>query len=109
MAQRPVLVEAETESAQPVGRRRSARAAVSLDARLVCAGFDRALCKVTDISIHGARLEIRSPLRAGSLVWLTLPEMGHRSARVVWATDSEAGCEFMLPLTGKALKALTAS
>ena len=76
------------------GRRRSARAPVSLDARIGRGGLDRALCKVTDISLHGARLQTYSSLKKGSMIWLTLPKLGQIAATIVWADDFEAGCQF---------------
>ncbi|MCP3729093.1 PilZ domain-containing protein [Sphingomonas sp. MG17] len=81
-----------------LGRRRSPRAPVSLDARVGRGGLDRALCKVTDLSLGGARIEMFSELRKDSMIWLTLPVVGHWAARVVWSSDFEAGLEFQIPL-----------
>jgi hypothetical protein len=81
-----------------LGRRRSPRAPVSLDARVGRGGLDRALCKVTDLSLGGARIEMFSALRKDSMIWLTLPVVGHWAARVVWSSDFEAGLEFQIPL-----------
>ncbi|WP_188054954.1 MULTISPECIES: PilZ domain-containing protein [unclassified Sphingosinithalassobacter] len=103
------MFAAEVEPAEGLGRRRSSRAPVSLDARIGRGGLDRALCKVTDLSMHGARLQTYSALKAGSMVWLTLPNVGHCAARVVWADDFEAGCEFRNPLPVEAFEALVAS
>lgn len=90
---------AEFEPAIPVSRRRSRRAPVSLDARLGRTGLDRALCKVVDLSLHGARLITYSPLRLGQRIWLTLPEVGPRIARVVRVDEFDAGVEFDRPIT----------
>ena len=98
---------AEIEPAE-LGRRRSPRAPVSLDAKIGRGGLDRALCKVTNISMHGARLQTYSALRAGSMIWLALPDVGHCAAHVVWADDFEAGCEFQTPLTPEAFQHLAA-
>ncbi len=54
------MFAAEFEPAMSNGRRRSPRAPVSLDARLGRGGLDRALCRVTDVSLHGARLHTYS-------------------------------------------------
>lgn len=102
------LFAAEYEPAESLGRRRSPRAPVSLDARIGRGGLDRALCKVTDLSIHGARLQTFSELRLGSMIWLALPKVGHCAAKVVWANDFEAGLEFQAPLTMEAFETLTA-
>ncbi len=99
---------AEFEPALSEGRRRSVRAPVSLDAKIGRGGLDRALCKVTDLSLHGARIHTYSELRADSLLWLSLPGVGHVVARVVWARDFEAGLEFKSPLPEAAFEALTA-
>lgn len=89
------------------GRRRSPRAAVSLDARIGRGGLDRTLCKVTDLSRHGARLQTYSALRKGALIWLTLPGHGQRATRIMWADDFEAGCLFEDPLSQAEFDALT--
>ncbi|MDT8758068.1 PilZ domain-containing protein [Sphingomonas psychrotolerans] len=99
---------AEFEPAEGLGRRRTARAPVSLDARLGRGGLDRALCRVTDLSINGARLQTYSELRSGTMIWLTLPGVGQCTACVVWAHDFEAGVEFQMPLTPKDFDTLTA-
>ncbi len=88
---------------EPVGkedrRRRSPRAPVALDAQIGKSG--RTLCKVVDISVHGARLHTYSALQRGSLIWLMLPRVGHVAARVMWADDLAAGCQFEPALTTK--------
>ncbi|MEG3180091.1 PilZ domain-containing protein [Sphingomonas sp. LT1P40] len=82
-----------------LGRRSSPRAPVSLDAKVGRGGLDRALCKVTDLSLGGARISIFSELRKDSVIWLTLPHVGHWAARVVWSSDFEAGLAFQIPLS----------
>jgi hypothetical protein len=81
------------------GRRRSARRPVSLDAQMGRGGLARALCRVVDISEHGARLQTFTALKRGAVIWLTLPGVGHHTAEVKWADDFTAGCEFQEPLT----------
>lgn len=103
------MFAAEYEPAQALGRRRSPRAPVSLDARIGRGGLDRALCKVTDLSIHGARLQTYSAIKAGTVIWLTLPRIGHVAATVRWADDFEAGCEFREPLSPAMFAALVAA
>ena len=92
------MIAAEIEPAEPVGRRRSPRAPVSLDSELGRGGLARALCKIVDVSMHGVSLQTYSALRQGSLVWLTLPEIGQRAVKVLRADDFAAGCEFLQPL-----------
>lgn len=90
------MFAAEFEPADTYGRRRSPRAPVSLDAHIGKAA--RTLCKVTDISIHGARLQTYSALAKGSTIWLTLPGSPPIAADVKWADDYNAGCQFKQPL-----------
>lgn len=92
------MIAAEFEPALSNGRRRSPRAPVSLDARIGRGGIDRALCKITDLSIHGVGVQSYSTMQVGSMIWLTLPVIGARAARVVRAGDFDAGCEFLQPL-----------
>ena len=89
-----------------IGQRLSSRAPVSLDARVGRGGIDRALCRVTDLSLSGARIEMFSELRRDSMIWLTLPHVGHWAARVAWTRDFEAGLEFHIPLTEGELQRL---
>lgn len=89
-----------------LGRRRAPRAPVSLDAKVGRGGLDRALCKVVDLSTHGAKIETYSEIRRDSVIWLTLPHVGHWAARVVWSNDFEAGLEFQIPLSEDEFEAL---
>ncbi len=102
------MFAAEFEPAQIVGRRLPHRSPVSLNARLARGGLNRTLCKVTDLSMHGARLQSYSTMRKGEKILLTLPMLGQVSATVMWATDFEAGCQFHMPLDYDAYEQLTA-
>jgi hypothetical protein len=106
--EKPAPFAAEFEPAESLGRRRAPRAPVSLDARIGRGGLDRALCKVVDLSVHGARLQTYSALRPGVMIWLALPRVGHVAARVIWADDFEAGLEFQDPLPSDDFERLTA-
>ncbi len=90
------MFAAEFEPADTNGRRRSPRAPVVLDAHIGKGA--RTLCKVVDISIHGARLQTYSALIKDSTIWLTLPGAGSIAADVKWADDYAAGCQFKQPL-----------
>jgi hypothetical protein len=100
------MFAAEFEPAETSSRRRSLRAPVSFDARLGRGGLCRALCKVVDVSMHGARLSTYSALVRGSTIWLTLPGVAHVAADVKWADDFLAGCQFHKALTQDQLAAL---
>lgn len=86
-------IRAEYEPAV-LGRRKSPRAPVSLDAKLGRGGLDRTSCRVTDLSREGARISSYSALRKDSVIWLTLPGVGQVAATVRWADDFQAGCQF---------------
>lgn len=98
---------AEFEPAEALGRRRSRRAPVSFDAGIGRGGLDRALCRVADLSIHGARILTYSALRRGQEIWLNLPGVGPRIARVARADEFEAGLDFETPLTEDEFDLLT--
>ncbi|WP_404369431.1 PilZ domain-containing protein [Sphingomonas sp. MMS24-J45] len=100
------MIAAEFEPAPKPDRRRSRRAATSINAGLGRDGLDRALCKVTNISLHGARLHTYSPMDKGASIWLTLPRIGQVTATIVWADDFEAGCQFEEPLDDAAFAKL---
>jgi hypothetical protein len=88
--------------------RRAARKAVSLDAGMFDAGHHGSLCRITDLSLSGARLQTFSDLMPGSSILLTLPGAVRRLTRVVWARDYEAGCQFEEPLSPFEFDLLTA-
>jgi hypothetical protein len=90
------MLAVEFQSAEIDRRRRSPRAPLSLDGQIGKSG--RTLCKVIDVSRHGARLAIHSALKRGSTIWLILPELGQIAAHVRWSDDFSAGCEFEKPL-----------
>ncbi|WP_284052852.1 PilZ domain-containing protein [Stakelama marina] len=105
---KPIQFAAEFEPAEPPARRRSERSCVSFDAKLGRGGLARTLCKVVDLSRHGCRIQTYSPMRENALIWLTLPGIGPRVARVAWAGDFLAGCAFEEPLDPQELDHLLA-
>ncbi|MBX9730513.1 MAG: PilZ domain-containing protein [Sphingomonas sp.] len=100
------MFTAEFEPAETNGRRRTPRAPVSLDARIGRGGLDRTLCRVVDLSVYGAKLQTYSTLRVGSMIWLTLPQIGQVAASIIWSDDFAAGCQFQTPLEEEAFNAL---
>ncbi|WP_267380217.1 MULTISPECIES: PilZ domain-containing protein [unclassified Sphingomonas] len=101
------MFAAEFQPVQDQGRRRSARAPVALEAKVGGDGLERTLCKVIDVSIHGARIQTYSALKRGAMIWLTLPLIGAVAADVMWADDFNAGCQFRAPLDLAAFETLT--
>jgi hypothetical protein len=91
--------EPATLETRPERRGGAKRTPVSLDARMGRGGLARALCKVVDVSTHGARLQTFSALKRGMRIRLTLPKLGTVEADVTWADDFVAGCRFQAPLT----------
>lgn len=71
-------------------------------------GLDRALCHVVSITRYSARLQTYLALKPGTTIWLTMPLIGRRLARVGWADDFEAGCAFVEPIAPKELAVLVA-
>lgn len=102
------MFAAEFEPADGPRRRRETRASSALQTELGLTGAGRALCRVLDFSVHGARLQTYSELQRGAQIWLALPGVGRWAASVVWVRDFEVGLEFRTPLSAKALQALTA-
>ncbi len=100
------MIAAEFEPASKPDRRRSRRTPISLDAKLGRGGLDRALCKVTNVSLHGAKLHTYSPMEKGASIWLTLPRLGQVIATIVWVDEFEAGCQFEDPLDDAAFAML---
>lgn len=88
--------------------RRAARQAVSLDAGLFDQGHHGSLCRITDLSMSGARLQTFTDLIPGTSILLTLPGAVRRLTRIVWARDYEAGCQFEEPLSAFEFDLLTA-
>lgn len=88
--------------------RRAARKAVSLDAGLFDQSRHGSLCRITDLSMSGARLQTFTDLIPGTSILLTLPGAVRRLTRIVWARDYEAGCQFEEPLSAFEFDLLTA-
>ncbi|MDR6116391.1 hypothetical protein QE360_003360 [Sphingomonas sp. SORGH_AS789] len=100
------MFAAEFEPMKIPARRRSKRTEVKVEADYEGDGLARALCRVLDISTHGARLETYTELRSGMTIWLRLPKVGQVIARIVWADDFAAGCQFQTPLAQDAYEVL---
>jgi PilZ domain len=58
----------------------------------------RLAAQILDLSQHGLRLAGMERLRIGESVWITLPGLPPRHAKVVWTDRFEAGCVFAEPL-----------
>lgn len=58
----------------------------------------RLAAQILDLSRHGLRLAGMERLRVGESVWITLPGLPPRQAKVMWVDRFEAGCAFVEPL-----------
>ncbi|WP_298173513.1 PilZ domain-containing protein [Novosphingobium sp.] len=68
----------------------------------------RLAAQILDLSCHGLRLAGMERLRVGESVWITLPGLPPRQAKVVWVDRFEAGCAFIEPLHEAVFDAIVA-
>lgn len=68
----------------------------------------RLAAQILDLSCHGLRLAGMERLRVGECVWITLPGLPPRQAKVVWVDRFEAGCAFIEPLHQAVFDAIVA-
>jgi uncharacterized protein YjeT (DUF2065 family) len=66
----------------------------------------RLVAQILDLSQHGLRLAGMERLRIGESVWITLPGLPPRQAKVVWTDRFEAGCVFAEPLHAAVFEAI---
>lgn len=50
--------------------------------------------QITDVSVHGFRLQSFMKLAMGDDLWIMLPGFEGRRAHVLWSRGHEAGCRF---------------
>jgi hypothetical protein len=50
--------------------------------------------RILDLSPDGCRISSDSALAIGDEIWLQIPGIATRQARIAWAEGREAGCEF---------------
>lgn len=86
--------------------RRSVRNAVDMPGRVTTEGSWRSVCRIEDISMHGARLSTFSAIPRGTVIWLNMPGQPARKAEVVWADDFTAACQFFQPLDERSVVSL---
>ena len=53
---------------------------------------------VTDLTAEGCRIEGEIDLSEGAQVWLGIPGIAPRRARIAWARQGIAGCQFFFPI-----------
>ena len=88
-------------------QRRSIREPVQFPAWLDFGnGTPRRDCTVLDVSEHGARIMVDSPVSVPKEFWLVLTKSGtrRRRCRVVWRSSGEIGVSYLGPLESRALQ-----
>lgn len=90
----------------PGGRRAAPRHALNLPGAIRTAHDGRCVCRVTDLSLGGARLELHNEIEPGSIIHLTLPGPQVRDGKLIWMRGLEAGCQFDEPLDERTLAEL---
>lgn len=83
---------------KPTDNRRSPRTKVDMPAQVTGGTAWRTVCRIADISRHGARLGTYSALPKGTVIWLSMPGEPARKAEIVWSDEYNAACKFMVPL-----------
>jgi hypothetical protein len=83
----------------PTDRRRSARVAVELDARVRELGSEGSEARLINISDSGFMAESNGDFEVGSRVWLMLPGRDRASAIVRWTAGNRLGAEFSEPVS----------
>lgn len=68
----------------------------------------RLAAQILDLSPHGLRLSLMERMRIGDSVWITLPGLPPRQAKVMWVDRFEAGCAFVEPLHAAVFDAMMA-
>ena len=87
-----------TTQTSPHEDRISPRVDVGLDAGLRQSGASSVSVQIMDLSTHGFRIETHLYLHKGADVWLRLPGLEARHAKVAWVDRNAVGCAFEQPL-----------
>ena len=90
----PVAAPAEKPARPRIAQRRT----VSLEAGARRSGGTGVAVRVTDLSTHGFCMETHLFITPGTDVWLRLPSLEMRHAKVAWVRGPLVGCAFEAPL-----------
>ena len=80
-------------------RRRAARHAVELEAKMRELGATGVEARILNISASGFMAEAEGSFDVGSRVWLMLPGRERANAVVKWAAGGKLGAEFAEPIS----------
>jgi hypothetical protein len=82
----------------PRDSRRTDRYVLEFRAFLRARGGTKFTIELHDLSVTGFRCGTSYLMNDGDQVWLTIPGLEAREARVVWRSGFDYGCEFIEPL-----------
>lgn len=85
-------------SAPPAESRRAQRVDVAMNAMLHETGTTKYNIKLLDLSVTGFRFKSSYELHIGMHVWLNLPKLEGRRAKVMWRSGYVYGCSYDQPL-----------
>ena len=98
------LVARITEEAGDRRGRGRARRTLSLHVPAVSSGAAiEAL--IHNLSQYGLRVETAAELRVDEVISVELPEAGRVDAKIIWSSESSAGCRFLAPVSKAAVSA----
>jgi hypothetical protein len=87
-------------------RRRAPRLPVSVPAQTRGGDSPPVPVTVTDLNAEGCRIAGEIDLAEGTEIWLGIPGIAPRRARVAWARKGEAGCAFFFPVRSDVVEAV---
>jgi hypothetical protein len=93
------------DAGDPSDRRRSARFAVDVEAKVRELGAEGSEARLINISEKGFMAESSGEFEVGSRVWLILPGRERASAVVRWTAGDRLGAEFAEPISLEGLNA----
>lgn len=79
-------------------QRKSSRVPVQSVGAMRKPGGSPVKVQILDLSTHGFRVETHLHLSVGDGVWVRLPGLESKSAKVVWQRQAQHGCAFNEPL-----------
>ena len=94
-----VMIKARiSEVGDPSDRRRSARVAVEIDAKVRELGNEGCEARLINISETGFMAESDGDFEVGTRIWLILPGRERANALVRWIAGRKIGAEFAEPI-----------
>ncbi len=91
-------IAAQLHSENPEFHHRAERKPLSVRATFRIRGYEKANADILDLSTTGFKVDSAMSLAEGSEVWLKLPGMEARPAKVMWVSPLYAGCMFHTPI-----------